>query len=57
MCKHLLQQLQVWPNEIPDAAVMEYISGHHKSRINSVCWVVQTSSEQTQNPLKLRDSK
>lgn len=54
MCKHLLRQLEVWPNEIPDAAVMEYLSRHNKPRINSVCWVVQISTEQTENPLKLK---
>lgn len=57
MCKRLLQQLQVWPNEIPNAAVTEHMSKHHKSRINSLCWVVQISSDQTQNALKWRYSK
>lgn len=57
MCRHLLQQFQVWPNEIPSAAAMEYMSRHHKSRISSLCWLVQISSEQTQKPLKLRDPK
>lgn len=47
--KRLLKQLKVWPTENPKAAVIEYLSGHHKPRINSVCWVVQISSEQTKS--------